>query len=126
MLGEAQLFVRAQHTAGLDAAELALGDVDAAGQIRVVLRDRDEIALVHVLCAGDDLHRLARAAVDHANPHMIGIFVLLHRKDLADDDVLDLGVHALGRLDLLTGEGHDRVIFFIRSRDVNEFAEPFS
>ena len=95
MLGQAKLLVGAQHTTGFHASQLALRDVDAAGQVRIVLRDRNQIALVHILCARDDLHRLTGAAVDHADPHMVGVFMLFHRQDLADDDVFDLRVHAL-------------------------------
>ena len=71
------------------AAQLALCDVHAAGQLGIVLGHGDKVALMHVLRAGDDLHGLARADVDLADPHVVGVFVLArHGQDLADDDIV--------------------------------------
>ena len=126
MLGQAEFLVGAEHTAGLHAAELSLGDVDAAGKIGVVLRDRDQIASMDVLCAGDDLDGLAAAHINHADPHVVGVFMPRHRKHLADDYIFDFRVHTGDGLDLLAGDGHDLVIFFVRGGDVHEVTEPFS
>ena len=62
VLRQRQLAERAQHARRCDAAQLALRDVHAAGQVGVVLRHGDEIALVHVLRARDDLLGLASRA----------------------------------------------------------------
>ena len=100
--------------------------MNTAGQIRIVLCHGDEVAYSYILRAGDDLDRLAVSNVDLADPHMIGVFVLRHRKNLADDDVFDVFVHARGRFDLLTGDGHDLVVFLIGCGDIDKLFEPFS
>ena len=126
VLGKTQLLIGAEHAVRLHAAKLALRDVNAAGQVGVMERGGNQIALMDVLRAGDDLKRLVFAHIDHADPHVVGVFVALHGKHLADDDVPDLRVHAGGGLDLLTGDGHGLVIFLIRGLNVNELTEPFS
>ena len=124
--GEAELFERAQHAVRLHAAELSLRDVDAAGKIGIVLGNGDKVAFRYILRAGDDLKGLALADVYHADPHVVGVFVLGHGQNLADDDIFDVLVHACGRLDLLTGDGHDLVVFLIGCGDIDKLFEPFS
>ena len=126
VLRQSQLFKRAKHAARLHAAQLARRDVHAAGQIRVILRHGHEIALVHVLRAGDDLHRCILAGIDHAHPHVVGVFMPRHGQDFAYDDVFDLRVHPLGGLDLLTGDGHDLGVLAVGGRNINKFTKPFS
>ena len=93
----------------------------AAGQVAVVPGHGDEIAHVDVLRAGDDLHRLCAAVVDHADPHVVGVFMPGHRQDLAHDDVLDFRVHPGDGLDLLARQGQDVGIFFVCGFNLHKF-----
>ena len=124
--GEAELFERAQHAVRLHAAEFSFCDVDAAGKIGIVLGNGNKVSFRYILRAGDDLKGLAVSDVYHADPHVVGVFVLGHGQNLADDDIFDVLVHACGRLDLLTGDGHDLVVFFIGCGDIDKLFEPFS
>ena len=126
--GQTQLFQAAEHAVGLDAAQLALGDVDAAGQPGVVHGHGDHVALLDILCAGDDLDGLVLADVDLADPHVVGVLVADDLGDLADDDVLDLSVHTLPGLDLLAEDGQGVDIFLIGNvAQVHKFGiDPFS
>ena len=108
-----QFLERAQHAIGHLAAQLALGDLDAAGQGGLVLGDRDQIADVDVPRAGADLGDLV-AHVDLADPHMVGIGVADHFIDAADHDVFDLLAEVADLLDLGAGHGHPRVILLGR------------
>ena len=54
----------------------------------------DKVALVHVLRAGDDLHGLACADVDLADPHVVGVRVARDGHDAADD-IAQLGIEPL-------------------------------
>ena len=124
-----QLAQGAQHARGGNAAQLALGDLLAAGEDGVVLRHGDEIAGMDVPCAGDDLDGLRFAHVDLADPHVVGVGMTLHRQDFADDNVLDLRAQVGGALHLGAGEGHGlgevAVVHFVQG-DVYKFSEPFS
>ena len=126
VLRQTQLLERAEHAAGLHAAELALRDMHAAGEPGIVLRHGHKVALVDVLRAGHDLDGLLRADVDHADPHVVGIFMPRHREHLADDDIFDLGVHARCCLNLLTGNRHDLVVFAVSRLNIYKLFEPVS
>ena len=88
----------------------------------------DKVALVYVLRACDDLHGLARADVDLADPHVVGVRVARDGHDAADDDIAQLGIEPLIGLDLLTGDGHGLDKLPIRhAGEIHEFfVEPFS
>ena len=88
--GEPQLLQRAQHAAGQNAPELALFDLNAAGQQSLVLGHRHEVALVDVPGAGDDLDRLGLAHVNLADPHVVGVGMVLHPDDPACHHILNL------------------------------------
>ena len=126
--GQTQLFQGAQHAVRRLAAQLTLGDVHAAGEPGVVQRGRDEIALVDVLRAGDDLYGFLLAHVHLTHPHMVGVGVADDGEHLANDHVFDLGVHALVGFHLLTGDGHGFDEILIGNiGEVNKFlVEPFS
>ena len=128
VLGQAQLGEGAEHAVGLLAPELALGDMHAAGQPGVVQGGGDQIALVHVLSAGDDLYGLLLAHIHLADPHVIGVGMADHGKNLAHDHVFDLGVHAFVGLHLLAENGQCFDEFFIGNvAEIHEFfVQPFS
>ena len=66
-----QLPERAEHPPGLYAAQVAAGDMDAAGQPGIVFGDGHQIARMDILRAGNDLYRLVRANIYLADPHMV-------------------------------------------------------
>ncbi|MNX66486.1 hypothetical protein D3C86_975810 [compost metagenome] len=104
-LGETQLHGRAVHAEALDAAELGSLDFEAVGEVRADHGDGDDVTDLDVLGAGHDLERLGRADVRGADSQAVGIGVLLGGHDLAGDDVLEAGRHALDALDLEAGGG---------------------
>ena len=123
----AELLERAEHTVGLNAAQLALFNLDAAGQVRAGKRGGHIVAHMDVPRAGDDLHGLCLTDVDLQDPHVVGIFVALHFEDLAHGHILEFLVAALDRLDLRAGERHIVVELLVGDiLEVNEFVEPIS
>ena len=113
---QAQLAGRAVHAAGLDAAQLALLDLEVAGQHRADHGAHDVVALVEVLGAADNLQRhgvavrvhVLVAHADLAEPHVVGVGVGLLAHDLGRDHVLQVGADLLHRLDLGAGAGELR------------------
>ena len=128
VLGQAQLLEGAQHAVGLFTAELALGDVNTAGQPGIVQCCGNQIALVDVLSAGDDLHQLFLAHVHLADEHMVRVGVGNHGNNLGYHNILNFSVHTLPGLDLLAEDGERFNIFLIRNvGQVHEFLiDPFS
>ena len=128
VLGQTQLGEGAEHTVGRFAPELALGDVNAAGEPGVMQRRGYQIALMDILGAGDDLHGGIASHVHLANPHMIGVGVAHHGQNLAHDHVFDLRVQPLPGFHLLTEDGQGLHEFLIGDvRQVYEFlVQPFS
>ncbi len=123
----AELLERAEHAVRLDAAQRALFDLHAIGQVRAGKRCGDIVADVDIPRARDDLHRLGVAHIHLADPHMVGILVALHRHDPANDHVLKVFVGALDGLYLRAGERHLVVEFLIGDiLEVNEFVEPIT
>ena len=123
----AEFLERAEHTVGLDAAQLALFDLDAAGQMRAGKRGGYIVAHMDVPRAGDDLHGLRLPNVDLQDPHVVGIFVALHLEHLAHDHIPEFLVAALDRLDLRAGERHIVVELLVGDiLEVNELVEPIS
>ena len=123
----AKLLERAEHTVGRDAAQLALFDLDAAGQVCAGKRGGHIVAHIDVPRARDDLHGLSLTDVDLADPHVVGVFMALHLENFADDHVLEVLVGTLDGLDLRAGERHLVVEFLIGDiLEVNEFVEPIT
>ena len=108
---EAELALRAVHAAGLDAAELALLDLEVAGQDRADHGGHDLVALVEVLGAADDLERdgiallvdVVLSHVDEAQPHVVGVGVGLLAHDLRRVHVVEVRADLLDGLDLGAG-----------------------
>ena len=92
--------------------------------------DRDEVAGMDVPRAGDYLNGLDLTDIYLADPHMVGIGVLFHGEDLADENVFDLRAHILICLDLRAGQGHSlgklMVVNIADGNAVNKLGEPFS
>ena len=85
---ETELPERAAHAERLDAAQLALLDLEAAvGNHRADLRERRLDALAAVRCAADDLI-LVRSIRHLADVKMVGIGVHLAFGDLDDDKIV--------------------------------------
>ena len=126
--GKPQFFQGAEHAVGNLAAKLALGNMDAAGQTRIMQGGRNQIALVDILRTGNDLNRLFLADIDLTDPHVVGIFVADDGNDLADNHVGNFRIHALIGFYLLTCNGQRFHKFFIGDiAEVNKFLiDPFS
>ena len=123
----AKLLERAEHAVRLDAAQLALFDLDAAGQVCAGKRGGHIVAHMDVPRARDDLHGLRLTDVDLHDPHVVGVFMALHLENFADDHVLEVLVGTLDGLDLRAGERHLVVEFLIGDiLEVNEFVEPIT
>ena len=86
----------------------------------------DEVPLVDVPGAGDDLDGFLFAHVDLANPHVVAVGVALHGEDLPHHHMVDLGPQVLGGLHLGPGEGHGLGKVFVIGVDVYELVQPFS
>ena len=74
-----------------------MGVVKGAGDVRT---DGD------VLGAGDDLHRLFPADIDLADPELVGVGMVLHRDDLAGNDVVHRLTEVFHFLDLKAAHCH--------------------
>ena len=109
-VGQTQLLKRAHHAVGRHAAQLALGDLHAARQGRLVQADWTDLAngrRRYIGCAGDDLHRLLLADIELADLQMVGIRVIDNLEDLAGHNVVDLRAEVVDLLDL--GAGHSQL-----------------
>ena len=127
--GRVQLFERAEHTVGLDAAEFSAAYLHAAGEDGVMERGRDKVSDMDVPRAGAYLDRLALSHVDLSDQHMVGVGVLFYGEYPADADVFHLLAEILGDLHLGAGDGHglgkDLIVVFVKGK-VDKLVEPFS
>ena len=115
---QAELLERAHHAVGRHAAQLALGDLDPAGQGGLVQRDRADLADRfgrHVGRAGDDLDGLFLAHIELADFEMVGVRMVDDGQDLAGHDVFDLRAEVVDLLDL--GAGHGKPCVILLGRD---------
>ena len=126
VVGHAQLLVGAQHPVGFHAPELALLDMDPAGEGGVVLGHGDQVPLGDVLGAGDDLDGLGLAHVHLADPHMVGVLVADDLQDLAHHHIGNLFAFHLGDLHLGAGEGHVLGKLLVGGVHGDKFIEPSS
>ena len=132
---DAQFLARAEHAARLDAAQFPLFDLHAAVQRRAIQRDGDEVALVHVVRACDDLQFPAVfAAVEGAYEQMVGIGMGHDARDLPDDAAVDLrpGIHQFFDLEPAGKElvfqffGRDVDVYIIFEPAERRFHDPFN
>ena len=85
------------------------------------------VALVDVPGTGDDLGGLVSAYIQLADPHVVGVRVLLHLHDAAGHHVFQGFVQDLGDLHLGAGEGHGlREVAVADRPDVHKFIQPFT
>ena len=105
-LVQCQLGQGAQHPVGGHTAELALGDLHAAGQQALVLGHGHQVAHVDVPSAGADLDGLVLAHVHLGDPHVVAVGMVFHGQDFAHDDIFKLCGVIFKGLHLGTGEGH--------------------
>ena len=122
----AKLLERAEHAVGGNAAQLALGDLHAAGQQGVVQGGRHQVAHMDVPGPGADLYRLALADVDLADQHMVGIGVLLQGHNAAHLHVMDVLAQVLGDLHLGAGQGHGLGELSVGGINSDKLIQPFS
>ena len=128
VFGQTQFFVAAEHAVGLFASQLALGDVNAAGQPGIVQGSGNQIALMDVLGTSDDLNGLFLAHIHLADKHMVRVGMGNDADDLADNHVFDLGIHPLVGFHLLAEHGQSFYKIFIGyMAQVHEIlVDPFS
>ena len=109
--GKPQLASGAVHAHGDHAAQLALLDLDVAGELGADHGGHDVVALVEVLGAAHDLQRLGFALgvdvglahVDLGDPHVVGIGMRLLGDHLGRHDVVERLAHGVDGLDLGAG-----------------------
>ena len=99
ILAEAELACRAQHAFAHDAADLALGDLEVAGEHRAHFRERHDHSGLDVGGAAHDA-LLAVAVVDVGEADLVGVGVRQHVEDARRDHAVDLGARLFDRLDL--------------------------
>jgi len=99
VLGQLELARRAQHAEALDAAQLALADLErlavlARRQFGADGGERNADASTRVGGTADDLQRAVRAVrtgIDRAHAQLVGVRVLFGFEDLGDDDAVEGG-----------------------------------
>ncbi|MNO98386.1 hypothetical protein D3C76_901310 [compost metagenome] len=104
VVADLQLFRRAEHAVGFDAAQLGLLDLEVARQFGADHGKRNLQARAHVGRAAHDLEGFA-AVADLADTQLVGIGVLLGGKHFTHDDAAE---YARGRnhgIDLEAGHG---------------------
>ena len=88
----------------------------------------NQVALVDVLGAGDDLDKLFAAYIDLADPHMVRVLVADDGSHPAHQNILDFSVHPLVSFHLLAEDGELLDVFLVG--DVGQVHEllmqPFS
>ena len=115
---DAEFLERAHHTVRLNATQLALGDLDAAGQGGLMQRNRADAAnglRGDVRCTGNDLHRLFLAYVQLANYQMVGIRMLFNRQNLTGHNIINFSAQIFNALNLRTGHRQRCGIFLERN-----------
>ena len=128
-LVQCQLGQGAQHPVGGHAAELALGNLHAAGQQALVLGHGHQVAYMDVPSAGADLDGFLFAHVHLGDPHVVAVGMVFHGQDFAHHHILELSGVIFKGLHLGTGEGHCLgKLFVIDGADgyVYEFGQPFT
>ena len=86
----------------------------------------DQIPLVDVPGAGDDLDGLSLAHVQLADPHVVGVGVALHGPNAAHHHVGDLLPQIVGQLHLGAGQGHGLGKIMVIGVYGDKFTQPVS
>ena len=104
--GKIQLLERTEHAVGDNTPELALFNLHAAGEQRVVFGHGDQVPLVDIPGSGDNLNRLRFPHVDLTDPHVVGVRVALQLDDASRHHIFQGSVQYLCVLHLGAGERH--------------------
>ena len=126
--GDVQLLQGAEHAVGLHAPQLALGDLDAAGEQGVVESGRHQVPHVDVPGPGAYLNGLA-ADIYLAHQHMVGVGVLGHGDYASHFYVVYIPAQVLGDFHLGAGHGHGlgkAPVIALAEAEVHVFIKPFS
>ena len=108
---EVKLGNRAEHTKGLNAAELTRLDGNVAGQVCYGNGRGNDIARVYVLRTCNDLSNITATDIHLAYPKMVGVGVTFHGNHLCNDNVLYIVSKLLVAFDLGAGVGHSIAVF---------------
>ena len=119
---------RAEHTKGLNAAELACLNGDVTGQLCNGQSCGNKCANKYVLCTGYNLNiRTLVTCIKLANPQVVRVGVLFHSGDLCHNYVFNIFAKNLKALNLRAGNGQAIAVFFIANvANVNEISKPIS
>ena len=128
MGGQFQFTHRAEHTKGVNTAELAGFDGDVAGELCNGESCGNECANKYVLCTGYNLNIGSLVTcIKLADPQMVGVGVLFHSGDLCHNYVFDIFAKNLKTFYFRAGNGQAIAVFFISNvAYVNEIRKPIS
>ena len=122
--GQAQLAQAAQHAAALHAAQHALFDLHAAGQLRAVQRHGHKVAHLEVGRAGDDLQRSSLPHFHLADDHVVGVRMGHDGLNAADDHVFHRVGGVFVALHLAAGHGEPVGHLLGGAVKIGEFLRP--
>ena len=126
--GQLQFTHRAEHTKGINSAELTCLNGNVTGELCYGQSCGNKRANKYVLRTGYDLNiRTLVTCIQLADPKVIRIGVLLHSSDLCHNYVFNILAKNLKALNLRAGNGQAIAVFFIADvADVNEIRKPIS
>ena len=123
---QAQLPQGAEHALRRHAPEDALFDALVPGQGGTVQGGGDQIPLMHVLGAGDDLHGLIPSHLHLADPEMVAVGMADDLRHPAHHHIGDVLSQYVQGLHLGAGHGHAVAEFLIGNTHPGEFIQPIS
>ena len=123
--GQTQFLVRAHHTVGRYAAQLALGNLYAARQVRLVQSNRNNTADLCVRSTGDNLNRLILAHVYLTDNQMVRVRMRYVGQNFACNYIFNFIAEINDFFHLGTGHGHLVRIFLVgNSGHIYKFGKP--
>ena len=126
MLGKSKLANGAEHTVGLNSAELTCLDGDVTGELCHGECRGNNCALKDVLRARNYLRKLFLAHVHKADLKVVAVFVGGYFFYLCNYNVHDILAEKLVAFDLGACVGHSvAVVLYIYVADVNVVSKPF-
>ena len=121
---QAELARRAQHSCRDCAANLALLDLQSAGQCRADTRERIELAFDNVWCAAHDIVQRTVAGIDLRHPQVIGVGMMRCFDHAANDDIGEVASQCDHVIDCRTAHRENIAQLIRRHVDVDEIAQP--